>query len=586
MCLVLWGTFASTFVAGESRAHHIAYENPDRRQNRGLINKGNPEFPKSEAESTTPPTSTSSSNLFKNTRIIGGEEAVEDRYSYSVSLQAKNSAVLNNGHFCGGSLIAGDVVLTAAHCVDNLDTTEINIVVGRHGLEDDDGDVIPVDLEKSVLHPYWKQWYTLENEYDFALLYLTRPTTANAKFVKLNGDASIPENGINAHAIGWGDTNIFLDEITLPEALHEVELSVISNDECRTSGIVVEGILYSYLFSISDSMLCTFSEDKDACQGDSGGPLVVRGNDPMGAEDVQIGVTSWGLFCATNIFPGVYSRVSSAYSWIKSDVCLYSEDPPSHLSCETESTDDSAPMSASNLMPTWSPSFTSETFPPTRSPLIGSTKIPSQGETMEPSFNEPTYLPTATTKQSHEPSSNPSIPISPKPSSTPTSTPSHSFPPTSTPSLQASHSPSESPSRAIVPSSQPTSPPTVSTPPSFSPFPTSAAPTRSSLPSVAPSPSAHGRKSSIPSYSLLSPSVHPSSNPVTISPNPALGSNSEEEADSLLIPVSTVAEPEEKSFEGEVEEDVKSASTNSSCTRQSRVSAVTIGGVFCLWLVV
>ncbi len=74
MCLVLWGTSASTFVAGESREHHIAYENPDRRQNRGLINKGNPEFPKSEAGSTTPPTSTSSSNLFKNTRIIGGEE--------------------------------------------------------------------------------------------------------------------------------------------------------------------------------------------------------------------------------------------------------------------------------------------------------------------------------------------------------------------------------------------------------------------------------------------------------------------------------------------------------------------------------
>ena len=44
-----------------------------------------------------------------NTRIIGGSEAVEDRFSYAVSLQYLGH------HGCGGSLIAKDVVLTAAH---------------------------------------------------------------------------------------------------------------------------------------------------------------------------------------------------------------------------------------------------------------------------------------------------------------------------------------------------------------------------------------------------------------------------------------------------------------------------------------
>ena len=43
-------------------------------------------------------------------RIIGGEAAPVGLYPYIVSLQGAS------GHFCGGSLIAPDVVLSAAHC--------------------------------------------------------------------------------------------------------------------------------------------------------------------------------------------------------------------------------------------------------------------------------------------------------------------------------------------------------------------------------------------------------------------------------------------------------------------------------------
>eukprot|EP00578_Thalassiosira_sp_NH16_P006691 CAMPEP_0181110036 /NCGR_PEP_ID=MMETSP1071-20121207/18502_1 /TAXON_ID=35127 /ORGANISM="Thalassiosira sp., Strain NH16" /LENGTH=78 /DNA_ID=CAMNT_0023193785 /DNA_START=179 /DNA_END=411 /DNA_ORIENTATION=+ len=46
----------------------------------------------------------------KEGRIIGGSEATPNRNKYVVSLSD------NKGHFCGGSLIARDVVLTAAHC--------------------------------------------------------------------------------------------------------------------------------------------------------------------------------------------------------------------------------------------------------------------------------------------------------------------------------------------------------------------------------------------------------------------------------------------------------------------------------------
>lgn len=73
------------------------------------------------------------------------------------------------------------------------------------------------------------------------------------------------------------------------------------------------------------------SPPSSQCQGDSGGPLVIRGKDGSGADDIQVGVVSWGIGCANKNFPGVYARVSEAYDWIKETVCSKSQDPPSNL---------------------------------------------------------------------------------------------------------------------------------------------------------------------------------------------------------------------------------------------------------------
>ena len=45
-------------------------------------------------------------------RIIGGTNALRSRFPYFVSLTGENIS----NHYCGGTLIASDVVLTAAHC--------------------------------------------------------------------------------------------------------------------------------------------------------------------------------------------------------------------------------------------------------------------------------------------------------------------------------------------------------------------------------------------------------------------------------------------------------------------------------------
>ena len=57
-------------------------------------------------------------------------------------------------------------------------------------------------------------------------------------------------------------------------------------------------------------MLCAKANSQDSCRW----PLVITGN----GGNKQ--VVSWGIGCAHPEFPGVYARVSKAYSWIQSEV--------------------------------------------------------------------------------------------------------------------------------------------------------------------------------------------------------------------------------------------------------------------------
>jgi trypsin len=160
----------------------------------------------------------------------------------------------------------------SAHCLRGS-AIAYKVAVGRSDLTSSDGEVIPVDRE--IQHPDYS-WSTDEN--DFGLLILSQPvsTLSDDDIVRINGDASFPTAGDMATTMGWGDTDPDGATLSVSYSLLEVDLPVITNEECRSAKGSDNGYTDSYESYIFDSMLCTFSPGQDACQGDSGKCLPVE----------------------------------------------------------------------------------------------------------------------------------------------------------------------------------------------------------------------------------------------------------------------------------------------------------------------
>ncbi|KAL3805446.1 hypothetical protein ACHAW5_009452 [Stephanodiscus triporus] len=311
----------------------------------------------------------SDSTLTKETRIIGGWEALEDRYPYVVSVQSDSI-----GHFCGGTLVAKDVVITAAHCVRDDDDT-ITAVIGGNSVYE--GEMIRVI--SALKHGSYN---TITDGYDVGLLFLEHPTTLDITLPILNDDNEYPPLGATTYALGWGDTDVETYE-QVSDWLMVVDLEVISNEACSAA----EKGDVSYKNWVTDDMMCTYRENKDACQG---GPLIVR---PGGGAtyDILVGLVSWGVGCA--YLPGVFSRVSMSYDWILEVVCAESQDPTGSM-CDLNRISDSQISSTTSMShPTYVPNA-SLNERPTSTPSLSSEPSSSPPTLAPPLTSSPTLSPT------------------------------------------------------------------------------------------------------------------------------------------------------------------------------------------------
>jgi secreted trypsin-like serine protease len=259
--------------------------------------------------------------------IVGGRPADQGKYPWQVRIYSNMDDQIG---FCGGSIIADQWVLTAAHCVLDVQA----VVVGYGNVDRTQTKKIP--SEKIIVHPA----YLAGEKADVALIKLAKPIP-NAEAIGYTDAAEerkFMPAGATVTVTGWGaiwdfpafnnavqvmagrsalnERKLLSDEeLQAPRLLHEVDVEVIDPAECKA---VYEGLQVP-AFSIGDTEICATgpSGGKDSCFGDSGGPLVVAADNKRGYS--QVGIVSWGPQCGNPLFPGVYTRVSSFADWIKSN---------------------------------------------------------------------------------------------------------------------------------------------------------------------------------------------------------------------------------------------------------------------------
>ncbi|KAJ8667233.1 hypothetical protein QAD02_008895 [Eretmocerus hayati] len=226
-------------------------------------------------------------------RIVGGEPADIEDHPWQASLQ------IAGFHFCGGSIISKDIILTAGHCTTSYPAASITVRVGSH-TKDQGGDLIQV--AQVIRHEdYSSNRYGIPIN-DVALLKLSRPIefSDKAQEVGLFDLDEAAKEGTAATISGWGS----LEEGGFtPNILYSVEVPIITKKLCNKA--------YNAYGGIPKGQICAAYPlgGKDSCQGDSGGPLVINKR--------QAGIVSWGNGCARKGFPGVYTEIAAFRDWIK-----------------------------------------------------------------------------------------------------------------------------------------------------------------------------------------------------------------------------------------------------------------------------
>ncbi|CAL8264585.1 unnamed protein product [Gadus morhua 'NCC'] len=162
-------------------------------------------------------------------RIVGGSDAVEGAWPWQVDIQQGA-----NGHVCGGSLIAADWVLSAAHCFPTpSDVSEYRLYVGRYQLNGFNQFETVRRVSRVLVASGYK---SPERGSDLALVQLDGPVEWS-EYVR---PVCLPDTGVRfpggrpCYVTGWGHIR---QGVSLPGVgtLQEVMVPIIDQTSCRTS---------------------------------------------------------------------------------------------------------------------------------------------------------------------------------------------------------------------------------------------------------------------------------------------------------------------------------------------------------------
>ncbi|XP_070554605.1 trypsin I-P1-like [Ptychodera flava] len=246
-------------------------------------------------------------------RIVGGENALPGEWPW----QAMLFYIPGNSVYCGGTLIGPRHVISAAHCFEGTEFSNKQnwkVILGKYLYDryevDSTEEPVEFNIVTLTMHENYNVGIELDN--DIALLEIDGQAPVNDYIneacLDTNGTAHFNESSY-CFVTGWG--SLSGNVATYADVLQEALVPLLPFDLCN----------HSYSGGLSDNMMCAgyFSGGIDACQGDSGGPLVCMHGSSQ--EDpgrwYLVGVVSWGIDCAAEGYPGVYTVVKNYFDWIR-----------------------------------------------------------------------------------------------------------------------------------------------------------------------------------------------------------------------------------------------------------------------------
>lgn len=227
----------------------------------------------------------------QGTRVVGGEPADIRQHRWQVALESKAG-------FCGGTFIAENWVLTAAHCVPDAPQDASGRMQMKAGVSNVKSGAW-IETERVIVHP---DYDPATSRADLALINFRKEIAAEE--IALASSASIVAPCTMLEVTGWGRTS---EGGKASDGLRKAMLPVVDKSTCNAP--------QAYNGYVREWLLCAGYEEGgiDTCQGDSGGPMVLRS--PQ-APPLLVGVVSGGIGCARRDGYGLYTSVAYYRAWI------------------------------------------------------------------------------------------------------------------------------------------------------------------------------------------------------------------------------------------------------------------------------